>query len=126
MIHLKEEEIIANIGQCLYHFKGYRKRLPKIIGLDAATFLRFLRMLRNIFTITSIIVAALLVIDIIYNLKYVNSNDRNALSLLTIQNVSGSWVWPALAASYVISEFSALMQEKSIMLTFSRYCSDVL
>ncbi|OWZ50389.1 hypothetical protein C368_06530 [Cryptococcus neoformans 125.91] len=85
MIHLKEEEIIANIG------------------LDAATFLRFLRMLRNIFTVTSIIVAALLVIDIIYNLKYVNSNDRNALSLLTIQNVSGSWVWPALAASYVIN-----------------------
>ncbi|KIR52730.1 hypothetical protein I315_04593 [Cryptococcus gattii Ru294] len=84
MIRLKEEEIIANIG------------------LDAATFLRFLRMLRNIFTITSIIVVALLVIDIIYNLKYVNSSDRNALSLLTIQNVSGNWMWPALAASYVI------------------------
>lgn len=93
-------------------FRGSRK-LTKIIGLDAATFLRFLRMLRNIFTITSIIVVALLVIDIVYNLKYVNSSDRNALSLLTIQNVSGNWMWPALAASYVISEFSAL-QEKSI------------
>lgn len=82
-------------------------------------------MLRNIFTITSIIVVALLVIDIIYNLKYVNSSDRNALSLLTIQNVSGNWMWPALAASYVISEFS-VPRRVVHPLTFSRLCGHVL
>lgn len=123
MIRLKEEEIIANIGQYLFTFK-ILENLQKGTGLDAATFLRFLRMLRNIFTITSIIVVALLVIDIIYNLKYVNSNDRNALSLLTIQNVSGNWMWPALAASYVISEFS-IPRKVVHLLTSSRLCGHV-
>lgn len=123
MIRLKEEEIIANIGQYLLLLNS--RKLTKKTGLDAATFLRFLRMLRNIFTITSIIVVALLVIDIIYNLKYVNSSDRNALSLLTIQNVSGNWMWPALAASYVISEFS-VPRRVVHPLTSSRLCGHVL
>lgn len=124
MIRLKEEEIIANIGQYRLLLK-FSKAYKKMSGLDAATFLRFLRMLRNIFTITSIIVVALLVIDIIYNLKYVNSSDRNALSLLTIQNVSGNWMWPALAASYVISEFS-VPRRVVHRLTSSRLCGHVL
>nr|XP_018259836.1 uncharacterized protein I303_07907 [Kwoniella dejecticola CBS 10117]OBR81994.1 hypothetical protein I303_07907 [Kwoniella dejecticola CBS 10117] len=85
VIRLKEEQMIANIG------------------LDATTFLRFLRMLRNIFTCVSILGVALLVLNVIYNLKYVDSKSRNALSLLTIQNVSGAWVWPALAVSYIIN-----------------------
>ncbi|WWD20826.1 hypothetical protein CI109_105303 [Kwoniella shandongensis] len=85
VIHLKEEQMIANIG------------------LDATTFLRFLRMLRSIFSIISVLSAGLLVVNIIYNIKYVKSSDRNALSLLTIQNVKGSWMWPALAASYAFN-----------------------
>ncbi|WVN89065.1 uncharacterized protein L203_104281 [Cryptococcus depauperatus CBS 7841] len=85
VLHLKEESMVANIG------------------LDAATFLRFLRMLRSIFTVISVIVVALLITNIIYNLKYVKSIDRNSLSLLTIQNVKGSWLWPALAVSYLIN-----------------------
>jgi len=74
------------------------------IGLDASTFLRFLRLLRNVFSFVSIIGAGLLVVNIVYNLKYVDSNARNALSLLTIQNVSGKWVWCALAGSYLFSK----------------------
>nr|XP_019007829.1 uncharacterized protein I206_07463 [Kwoniella pini CBS 10737]OCF46610.1 hypothetical protein I206_07463 [Kwoniella pini CBS 10737] len=85
VIRLKEEQMIANIG------------------LDATTFLRFLRMLRNIFTCISVLGLALLVLNIVYNFKYVDSKNRNALSLLTIQNVSGAWVWPALAVSYLIN-----------------------
>jgi hypothetical protein len=76
-------------------------------GLDATTFLRFLRLLRHAFTVISLIGAGLLVVNIIYNLKYVDSHSRNALSLLTIQNVRGSWAWPALAGSYLISEYTS-------------------
>ncbi|WVQ86148.1 hypothetical protein IAT38_008316 [Cryptococcus sp. DSM 104549] len=85
VIRLKEEAMIANIG------------------LDAATFLRFLRMLRNIFTVISIISLGLLAINIIYNLKYVDSKERNTLSLLTIQNVEGGFMWAAVGASYVFN-----------------------
>jgi len=74
-------------------------------GLDASTFLRFLRMVRSIFTVTCVISVALIVINIIYNMKNVPSEARTALSLLTIANVSGSWAWPALASSYLISAF---------------------
>jgi hypothetical protein len=61
-------------------------------------------MLRTIFTVTCVISVALIVINIIYNMKNVASANRTALSLLTIANVSGSWAWPALAGSYLISE----------------------
>jgi hypothetical protein len=71
------------------------------VGLDGVTFLRFLRMLRNIFTIMTIGCAVLIGINVAYNLKNVDSGKRNALSLLTIQNVSGHWVWPALGMSYM-------------------------
>lgn len=74
------------------------------IGLDASTFLRFLRMVRSIFTVTCVISVALIVVNIIYNMKKVPAEARTALSLLTIANVSGSWAWPALASSYLISE----------------------
>jgi len=90
--------MIQNIGSSILIAK-------LITGLDASTFLRFLRLLRNVFTFVAIIDAALLVVYIVYNLKYVDGGARNALSLLTIQNVSGKWVWCALAASYLFSEF---------------------
>ncbi len=73
-------------------------------GLDATTFLRFLRLLRHAFSVISLFGIGLLVINIVYNLRYVSSHDRNTLSLLTIQNVRGSWMWPALGVSYLISE----------------------
>jgi hypothetical protein len=78
-------------------------------GLDASTFLRFLRMVRSIFTVTCVISVALIVINIIYNMKNVPSEARTALSLLTMANVSGSWAWPALASSYLISTFPTLL-----------------
>ncbi|ODO05881.1 hypothetical protein I350_04942 [Cryptococcus amylolentus CBS 6273] len=85
VLHLKEEAMVANIG------------------LDAATFLRFLRMLRNIFSCVSVLGVALLIINIVYNLKNVDSSNRNALSLTTIADVEGGWMWPAVGASYVIN-----------------------
>ena len=73
------------------------------VGLDASTFLRFLRLLRNSFTCVTVIGIALLIVNIIYNVKHVSADNRRGLSLLTIQNVSGSWMWPAVGASYIIN-----------------------
>ena len=92
--------MIQNIGTSLRNTLGYEL----MAGLDASTFLRFLRMVRSIFTVTCVISVALIVINIIYNMKNVPSGSRTALSLLTIANVSGSWAWPALASSYLISK----------------------
>ena len=72
-------------------------------GLDACTFLRFLRLLRNVLTVVSVYGVGLLVVYIIYNLKHVDSQQRNNFAILTIQNVSGAWAWPALGVSYLIS-----------------------
>jgi phage shock protein PspC (stress-responsive transcriptional regulator) len=95
--------MIQNIGTILKHCC---RGLANQIGLDASTFLRFLRMVRSIFTVTCVISVALIVINIIYNMKNVPKEARTALSLLTIANVSGSWAWPALASSYLISKSS--------------------
>ncbi|KAL1412499.1 hypothetical protein Q8F55_000244 [Vanrija albida] len=85
VVNVKEHDMIANIG------------------LDAATFLRFVRMLRTTFIFVSVLAVALLAIDIVFNLKNVPSNERTILTTITIQNVKDAWVWPALGASYFIN-----------------------
>ncbi|MCT6568391.1 hypothetical protein N4308_14340, partial [Staphylococcus aureus] len=52
----------------------------------------------------SIVAGGLLAVDIIYNLKYMPSANRTILTTITLQNVKGSWVWPALGVSYCISK----------------------
>ena len=83
VLHLREEQMILKVG------------------LDGVTFLRFLRMLRIIFSIISVCGAALIGINAYYNLRNVDSKDRNALSILTIEKLGGNWIWPALGMSYV-------------------------
>lgn len=60
-------------------------------------------MLRNIFTVLVLPCAGLMTINIIYNLKFVDSNARTSLNLLTIQNVSGNWMWVSLGMSYIFN-----------------------
>lgn len=72
-------------------------------GLDATAFLRFLRLLRNVFSIVSIMGIALLVVNIVYN-KTHDDGSKNTMAILTIQYVQGSWMWPALGVSYIISQ----------------------
>ncbi|TXT12955.1 hypothetical protein VHUM_01356 [Vanrija humicola] len=85
VVNVKEHDMIANIG------------------LDAATFLRFVRMLRTTFIFVAILAAGLLAVDVVYNLKNVDSKDRTILTTITIQSVKGAWIWPALAVSYLIN-----------------------
>jgi len=86
LIHTKEPELVEKIG------------------LDAVTFLRFLRLLRWLFTAISVLVcAALIPINVSHNLKNVPDNRRDELSMLTIRDVSGNVLYTHVAASYLIT-----------------------
>lgn len=86
LIHTKEAELLDKVG------------------LDAVAFLRFLRMIRWLFTAIAILACgALLPINVVYNLKNVDSDERDILSMLTIRDLSGSVLFVHVAASYVFT-----------------------
>lgn len=64
------------------------------IGMDGVTFLRFLRMSRWMFIIIAVLVCGVLMpANIVYNVKDVNSADRDTLSMLTILSVRGNLLY---------------------------------
>lgn len=74
------------------------------VGLDAVTFLRFTRMIRNIVTILAIVMCGVLIpVNVSYNLTKGNtgSNKQSGLNLLTMANVSGNYIWAHVAMSYI-------------------------
>jgi hypothetical protein len=74
------------------------------IGLDAATYLRFLRMMRTTFSLVALATCAILIpINVAYNLSHVPSSERDILSMLTIRNVSGNILWAHVGMVYVIT-----------------------
>ena len=76
------------------------------IGLDAVTFLRFVRMLRWLFTAIALLACAVLIpINAVYNVNHVPSQDRDVLSMLTIRDVSGSLLFVHVAATYLFTFF---------------------
>lgn len=86
LIHTKEPELVDKIG------------------LDAVTFLRFGRLLRWLFSgITLLTCGILLPINAVYNIKKVDSADRDVLSMLTIRNVSGNILFVHVAVTYLIT-----------------------
>ena len=86
LIHTKEAELLDKVG------------------LDAVAFLRFLRMVRWLFTAVAILACGILLpINIVYNLKNISSDNRDALSMMTIQNLTGSILFVHVAASYVFT-----------------------
>lgn len=89
VIHVKEHEMIKNIG------------------MDATVFLRFVRMLIWIFAATSIYGVVLIVLYVLYNKNpnnQVADADKQGLGMLTSMNVRGSFIWGTLAVSYLISK----------------------
>ncbi|KAI9455648.1 hypothetical protein F5148DRAFT_984707 [Russula earlei] len=86
LIHTKEPELIDKLG------------------LDAATFLRFLRMMRTIFSLVAALTCAILIpINLTYNLKNVPKESRDTLSMLTIRDVGGNILWAHVGMVYVIT-----------------------
>jgi len=74
------------------------------IGLDAVAFLRFLRLLRWLFTgVAGLACFILIPINISYNLKFVNSKQRDVLSILTIRDVTGNFLYAHVIVTYLIT-----------------------
>lgn len=73
------------------------------IGLDAVAFLRFLRLMRWMFLLIGGLCCVVLIpLDLTWNKKNVSLDDRNFLSNLTIQNISGWPLYIHVTMSYVI------------------------
>ena len=74
------------------------------LGLDAVAFLRFLRLLRWLFTgVAGLTCCILIPINIFYNLKHVDSPERDVLSILTIRDVAGNFLYAHVAVTYLIT-----------------------
>ncbi|KAK0212532.1 hypothetical protein DFS33DRAFT_1390912, partial [Desarmillaria ectypa] len=87
LIHTKEPELIEEIG------------------LDGVTFLRFLSLLRTLFSGVSILTCGVLIpVNVIYNRSdKVDSRQTDILSILTIRDVKGNSLYAAVAVSYLIT-----------------------
>jgi len=86
LLHTKEPELVEKIG------------------LDAATFLRFLRMMRTIYSLVALLTCVVLIpINVSYNLKFVQSSERDPLSMLTIRDVGGNYLWAHVGMVYVVT-----------------------
>jgi len=74
------------------------------IGLDAALYLRFLRMMRWIFTSIAVLACGVLIpVDVVYNLRFVQAGGRNVLSMMTIRDVQGPALVAHIAVTYIIT-----------------------
>jgi hypothetical protein len=91
--------------------------LLDVVGLDAVTFLRFIRMCCIITTALSVVLGCTLIpVDLAYNLKYKSSDSfsskSTALSIITLAEMNGNFLW----AHVIMSYFAVL-----IALYFSEY-----
>lgn len=78
--------------------------LLPLVGLDAVTFLRFSRMVRNIITVLAIVMCAVLIpVDVSYNLTTGKSSTSKqaGLNMLTMADISGAYIWAHVAMSYI-------------------------
>ncbi|KAL0955852.1 hypothetical protein HGRIS_002054 [Hohenbuehelia grisea] len=91
LLHTKEPELVDKVG------------------LDAVTFLRFLRLMRWVFTIVAALACAVLIpINVTFSLRKLDGlkiprNKLDTLGLLTIRDVQGDILYVHVAASYVIT-----------------------
>ncbi|KAF7315162.1 DUF221-domain-containing protein [Mycena indigotica] len=78
--------------------------LLELIGLDAVAYLRFLRLMRQLFACVAIVACAILIpIDYKYNMAHVKAAKRDFLSALTIRDVKGSKMYAHVTVYYLIS-----------------------
>ncbi|KAK2463127.1 hypothetical protein APHAL10511_004782 [Amanita phalloides] len=76
------------------------------VGLDAVTFLRFLRLLRWLFTGIALLTCSILIpIDVTYNLRHTTSGGsrHDILSIMTIRDVGGAWLYAHVVVTYLTS-----------------------
>ncbi|KAL7410391.1 hypothetical protein BDY24DRAFT_443999 [Mrakia frigida] len=84
--------------------------LVEKLGLDAAVFLRFLRLIRTLFLLVSIVsLGGLMPLNIIYNMRNVDAQDRSGLTILTVSAVRNDYLWGCVAASYLFTFFTFVL-----------------
>ncbi|GAA96278.1 uncharacterized protein L969DRAFT_43529 [Mixia osmundae IAM 14324] len=82
----------------------HEKEMLVIVGLDSVCFLRFLRMCRWMFGIVALLSCGVLIpVNLVYNLKNVESDSRNPLSSIAITNVKGNILYTHVAVLYLIT-----------------------
>lgn len=73
------------------------------VGLDAVAFLRFLRLLRWMFTAVAVVACGVLIpINLVYNLRNPPKGSSDILNELTIANVKTNILFAHVAVSYLI------------------------
>jgi hypothetical protein len=83
--------------------RSQESELVDKIGLDAVAFLRFMRLMRWLFTFTALVTCGVLVpLDFTYNLS-VKPVGYNILTAMTIQDVQGVRLWAHIGAIYIIT-----------------------
>ena len=86
LLHTKEPELVDKIG------------------LDAAIYLRFVRLCRWLFSAIALLTCAVLIpVNVVYNLRFVPSKNRDVLSMLTIRSVGGNWIIAHVVVTYMIT-----------------------
>ncbi|GAA5853364.1 hypothetical protein JCM9279_005766 [Rhodotorula babjevae] len=107
--YASDEKRPPKIGKGLFDwvnpvFRTTEQEMLSTIGLDSVTYLRFLRMCTYMFLVIAALTCAILIpIDVTYNLKYVDSGDRNYLLMLTLSKVGKNWLWAHVVATYVLT-----------------------
>ncbi|KAI0369019.1 DUF221-domain-containing protein [Pilatotrama ljubarskyi] len=87
LLHTKEPELVDKIG------------------LDAAIYLRFLRMCRWLFTAIAFLTCAVLIpVNVAYNIKHVPSKGRDVLSMLTIRDLAKTdFIFAHIVVTYAVT-----------------------
>lgn len=80
--------------------------LLDLVGLDAVTFLRFLRLCRQMFTGIAILAGGMLIpVNTLYNLRQRKSQNQDVLTRSTLRDVYGGRLWLHIACTYLITFF---------------------
>ena len=89
--------------------RHHEPELLSKIGLDAVAFLKFLHLLRWIFTLTALVgCGALIPIDLLYTLS-VKPPQFDILSAMSIQFVQGGRLYAHIAATYLFTVFLMIL-----------------
>ena len=96
--------VSRRFGRVAPVFQTNEQQLMQMIGLDGVTYLRALRMCRNmLLTIAILTCAVLLPINVVYNTVIVPSDTKTTLMVLTISKVQGNWLWAHIVMTYVLT-----------------------
>jgi hypothetical protein len=87
-------------------FKTNEDVYVQIIGMDAAVFLRFARMCRNMFCVLAVVGCAIVLpVNVTQSAhsQQISKNSSKAIILMTPRDLPGEWFWMFVAMAYVFN-----------------------